>query len=129
MSKPSLTATERAWSDDMGEISGFGGGYEAVCRAMTLAGIKWIDEHPEADPHFRGYKGIYGVLYEDNDDAKAMVKAMMDASVYLDGKELQKRAGDDCTGAMHHAACNHVLAYKRLGWDEYCKELRERTDD
>jgi hypothetical protein len=117
---------DKAWTEDMGEISGFGGGYEAVCRAMVLAGIRWVDEHPEADPHFHGYQGIYGVLTEDNDDAKAMVAAMMDAPVLFDGQEIQKRAGDDCTGAMHQASCSHVMAYKRLGWDEYCRQLRER---
>jgi hypothetical protein len=119
----------KQWSDDMGEISGFSGGYEAVCRAMVLAGIQWVDENPSADPRFHGYKGVYGVLCEDNDDAKAMVKAMMDAPVLLDGKKIQERAGDDCTGAMHQASCGHVMAYKRLGWDEYCKKLRERKDD
>jgi hypothetical protein len=96
---------------------------------MVLAGISWVDAHPSADPHFRGYKGVYGVLSEDNDDAKAMVAAMMDAPVYLDGKQLQAHVGDDCTGAMHHASCQHVLAYKRLGWDEYQRQLRERKDD
>jgi hypothetical protein len=116
----------RQWNEDMGEISGFGGGYEAVCRSMVLAGIQWIDEHPEADPHFRGFKNIYGLLMEDNDDAKEMVKAMMDAPVFFEGKKIQERVRDDCTGAMHQASSSHVLAYKRLGWDEYCKELRER---
>lgn len=119
----------KQWSDDMGEISGFGGGYEAVCRAMTLAGIAWVDANPTADPHFHGYKGIYGILSEDNDDAKAMVAAMMDAPVMFDGKEIQKRAGDDCTGAMHQASCQHVLAYKKLGWDEYRKQLQNREKE
>lgn len=104
----------KTWSDDMGEISGMGGGYEAACRSMVLAGIKWIDEHPDADPHFRGYKNIYGIINEENDDAKALTAAIL---VPVDG---------DCTGAMHQASIGHVLAYKRLGWDAYCKELRER---
>lgn len=104
----------KQWSDDMGEISGFGGGYEATCRAMVLAGIKWIDEHPEADPHFTGYKNIYGIINEDNDDAKALTQAVIDA------------AGGDCTGAMHQASIGHVLAYKKFGWDEYRKQLIER---
>lgn len=119
----------KKWSEDMGEISGFGGGYEAVCRAMTLAGIEWIDAHPGAEPHFHGYEGIYGVLLEDNADAKALVEHMMDAPVILDGKLLQEHARDDCTGAMHQASCGHVMAYKRLGWDEYRRQLRERGDD
>jgi hypothetical protein len=119
----------KQWSDDMGEISGFGGGYEAVCRSMVLAGIAWIDEHPTADPHFRGYKGVYGVISEDNDDAKQLVEAMMNAPVFFEGAKIQEHVKDDCTGAMHHASCQHVMAYKKLGWDEYCKQLRGREKE
>ncbi len=120
---------KKEWSDDMGEISGFGGGYEAVCRAMTLAGIAWIDEHPDCDLQYKGFKNVYGIVMEDSPDCKEFEKAMMDAPVMLDGKQLQKRVGDDCTGAMHHAAVSHCLAYKRLGWDEYRKQLTEREKD
>ena len=28
------------YTDDMGEISGFGEGYEATCRAMVVAGLE-----------------------------------------------------------------------------------------
>lgn len=112
------------WTDDMGEISGFGGGYEAVCRALVLAGIQWCDEHPDAKPEAKSFKNVFGIVTAENDDAKAMEKAMMEAPVYLDGKLLQAKARDDMTGAMHHAAMNHVFAYRRLGWDEYCRQLR-----
>src|SRR5262245_51897809 len=106
--------TEKIWTDDMGEISGFGGGYESCCRAMVFAGMKWLDEHRDATPRFHGSSQIYGVILEDNDDAKALTKAIFDA------------AEGEATGAMHHAAVLHCLAYKRLGWDEYCRQLRER---
>lgn len=109
-----MTETKREWTDDMGEISGFGGGYEATCRAMAFAGMDWLDAHPEADPQFMGSKNLFGIIIEDNDDAKALTKAIIDAS------------GGDCTGAMHQATVGHALAYKRLGWDEYCRQLRER---
>ena len=104
----------REWTEDMGEISGFGGGYEATCRKMVLAGMQWIDEHPQADPQFYGYEGVYGILEEDNAEAKTLSRVVVEAS------------GNDCTGAMHQACIGHVLAYKRLGWEEYCKQLRER---
>lgn len=116
---------DRVWDDAMGEISGFGGGYEAVCRAMVLAGIQWLDGHPDADPQFHGYRGVYGLIQEDNEDAKALTAAIMDAPV----PGVQARAGDDCTGAMHQAAVSHCLAYKRLGWDEYCRQLRDRESE
>ena len=121
-----MNTIEKAWTDDMGEISGFGGGYEAVCRAMVMAGIRWIDEHPSASLTFQGFKDVFGLVTEESADAKALVKAMMDAPVLLDGQQLQARVGDDCTSAMHHAAVNHVVVYKRLGWDAYTQELRER---
>ena len=120
---------DKSWTEDMGEISGFGGGYEAVCRAMVLAGISWIDHHLEAQPQFHGFKNVYGVSMEDNDDAKLLVSAMMEAPVFLNGKQIQKHVSDDCTGAMHQAACSHVLAYKRLGWDEYRRQLRQRDTE
>ena len=100
----------------MGEISGFGGGYEAACRAMVFAGMDWMDAHPEADPHYRGFKGVYGILMEDNEEAKALSKTVAEAAHDLGG----------CTGAMHQAVIGHVFAYKRLGWEEYCRQLRER---
>lgn len=107
---------ERTYTDDMGEISGFGGGYEAACRAMVLAGLDWWDAHPNADPQFHGFKGIYGIIEEDNEDAKALSKAVLAAC-------------DGCTGAMHQAAISHVFAAHRLGWDAYCAEMRKRDDE
>lgn len=100
------------WSADMGEISGFGGGYEATCQAMLQAGLRWIDEHPSAQPRFHGYHGITGIVVEDNDDAKALSKAIVDAS-----------AGD-CTGAMHEAVVRIVIYVREHGWDTYCAKRR-----
>ena len=110
---PAEPDTERKFTEAMGEISGMGGGYEAGCQAMVLAGMAWLDAHPDADPHFKGFKGVFGVLADDNDDAKALTAAITSGT-------------DDCTGAMHHASVNHCMAYKRLGWDEYVRQLEER---
>ena len=122
---PTNGRVTREWSEDMGEISGFGGGYERGCRAMVMAGMAWLDEHPDADPHFSGFKNVYGLITEANTDAKALTEAIMNARVRLDdGRDI--RAGDDATGAMHHAAISHCFAYKRLGWEEYRRQLQER---
>lgn len=117
----------KQWDEAMGEISGFGGGYEAVCRAMVLAGIEWIDKNPHAPLHYKGFKDVYGIVIgEDSPHIAHFEDAMMSAPVIFDGKVIQKQVRDDCTGAMHHAAVSHCLAYKRLGWDEYKKQLIER---
>jgi len=96
------------------EISGFGGGYEAACRAMVAAGMEWFDAHPDADPQFHGYKGVYGVISEDNADAKALSAAIIAGS------------GGDCTGAMHQATTSHVLYAHKHGWDKYLAEFRAK---
>lgn len=99
------------WEQGMGEISGFGGGYENTCRAMVKAGCDWLDAHPGADPKFHSYKGVYGIISEDNKDAKDLTEAIV------------KAAAGDCTGAMHQAAVSHVLAIRKLGWKAYVKEM------
>jgi hypothetical protein len=108
-------APKYVFTDDMREISGFGGGYEAACRAMVVAGLEWFDAHPAAKPEFHGFKGVYGILAEDNDDAKALSKAMVAAAEPLGG----------ATGAMHQATVAHALKIREMGWDWYVVEMRK----
>lgn len=107
------TKPKYQFTDDMREISGFGGGYEQCCRDMVLAGVKWFDEHPTAKPSFKGFKNVYGLIMDDNEDAKALSKAVVDA------------ANGDCTGAMHQASISHVMRIKQVGWEQYCAESRK----
>lgn len=102
---------EYEFTDEMGEISGFGGRYEDTCRVMVVAGLKWLDENPEADPKFTAYKNIYGVISEDNKDVKTLTKVMVEAS------------GNDCTGAMHQATVGTVLWIKHRSWAEYIEMM------
>lgn len=131
------------WTADMGEISGFGGGYEAACRAMVKAAVEYWEEQdrlenaPELqmarasgtqkhfDPLYRGFKGVFGLMESDNADAKALDEAMMNATL-ADGVTVRE-AGP--TGAMHQAAVSHVFAFRKLGPDEYRKQLRAREID
>jgi hypothetical protein len=121
MAESWLPETQRAgfeWTDDMRQISGFGGSYERACRSMVSAGCKWWSEHPEAHPTFHGFKGITGVVLEDNEDAKALTKAVIDA------------AGGDATGAMHEFSLRHVFAWHALGsWAAYQAEMRQPLAD
>lgn len=104
------------WRDGMQEISGFGGGYEACCREMLARGMAWLDAHPEADPKFRGFKNVYGLCIEDNADAEAFSKAMMEGP-------LAKEFG--ATGAMHQAVTGKCLFIRAKGWEEFCKQMSQ----
>ena len=99
---------------EMGEISGFGGGYETLCQDMLEAGCKWIAANANADLKGHSFKGVYGMMVADSDDAKAMEAAMMAADT-----------GKDCTGAMHHAVMSRLFYIARNGWDAYCAELKK----
>ncbi len=109
-----VRSSKYQFTPDIGEISGFGGGYEQTCRNMLAAGLEWLDANPSADPRFQGFKGIYGIITEENEDAKALSRAVVDA------------ADNDCTGAMHQAVISHCLAVRKIGWDAYCVKMRER---
>jgi hypothetical protein len=104
------------WTEDMREISGFGGAYERCCREMVRAGLKWFDEHPDAKPQFKGYRGVVGLLMDDNDDAKALSKAVCEPA----------EANGGATGAMHQAAVGHVLLIRKQGWAAYVAMMRTR---
>lgn len=94
-------------------ISGFGGEYEATCQKMVIAGVRWFDTHPKADPKFKGWKNIYGIIIEDNEDAKALSKAVVEASY------------SECTGAMQQATISHIMWIKMHSWEEYLVELQK----
>lgn len=103
------------FTSDMAEISGFGGGYEAACRRMLQAGLLWLDENPEAEPQFHGYKGVYGIIREDNDAAKGLTKVIIGAC-------------PDATGAMHQAVVSHCLYVRKNGWDKYVETMRKTVN-
>jgi len=111
------------WQPGMGEISGFGKegseggkGYEACCVAMVRAGLRWWDAHPTADPKFHGFKDIYGILMEDNQDAKDISAAMVEAG----------RSHGGSTGAQHQACIGHIFLIRKLGWEKYVDESKRR---
>ena len=94
------------FTDKMGEISGFGGGYEEACRAMVVAGLEWCDKHPKADISYKEYKNIYGLTTGESDDCKKMEDAM-------------SAVNDGCSGAQMQACKSHIMFIRKNGWDKY----------
>lgn len=100
---------------DMGEISGFGGGYEDLCQDILEAGVKWLNENAEPDLTGSAYKNVFGIFNAESEDAKALEAAAMAA----DKKK-------DATGAMHHAVMSRLFWIAKNGWPAYCEELRKQ---
>lgn len=100
---------------DMGEISGFGGGYEACCQDMLEAGMRFLEGRASVDLRMTTFNNVYGVLIPDSDDAKALEEAVVQGSK------------GNATGAMHHAVMSRLGWIAAHSWDEYCAELRKRN--
>ncbi len=101
-------------TEDMGEISGFGGGYEATCQNMLNAGVQWLLANPEKNPNFKEYENIYGLTCDENEDMKELQDILLKAS------------GDDCTRAMMQCVSSRLLFIKANNWDKYCDALRKQ---
>jgi len=106
------------FSKDMGEISGFGGGYEAACRKMLRAGVAWIDEHKNEELKFSTLPGVYGLLIEDNEAAKELSRVITDV--------VENDADGGATGAMHQAVTESVMFIAKNGWEKYVDEMRDK---
>ena len=119
---------------EMGEISGFGGGYETICQDMLEAGVKWIMERRPDDLQGGGLAlkhemgtviEFYGLFEENSEQAKELGRVVVNASEERWGKEYV------CTGAMHHAVMARLFKIAEHGWgwyvDEVTKHHAERT--
>lgn len=95
----------------LGEISGFGGGYEQACRDMVVAGVKWLREHPNAD--LKARKAT--LLYPDLRSASKDMDEFQDV--------IAAACKEGATGAMVCAATKHAFFIHRKGWEEYCKAM------
>ena len=85
----------------MGELSGFGGGYEAACQTMVYAGF------------------VY--LLSQGADAKTLKLEPVNRDG-LDGAILEVEPC--CSGAMHGMAMNVCLYVAHYGWDRWREDRR-----
>jgi hypothetical protein len=108
----------RTFTPEMGEISGFGGGYEAQCRKMLLAGVAWLDENPDKWPKFDEHPQIFGITTPEDEGAKALDKAVCDAA-----------GSSGFSGAMHHAVVQHLTFIAKNGWDKYVEEMSKPDEE
>lgn len=105
--------SEFAFTDDMREISGFGGEYEAACRKMVLAGVEWLRNNPQETPEIKEIPGVFGLTKPGNLAGQKLEDAI-DAAV------------PDCSGAMSHAALLHVLFIRKNGWPAYVESMSRK---
>ncbi|HET6717110.1 MAG TPA: hypothetical protein VFG90_08255 [Nitrososphaeraceae archaeon] len=107
------------WTPEMREISGMGGSYEDSCKRMIIAGLEFWDTQTESfNPRYKGFKDVYGICMDDNEDAKKLSDVLITTV-------------SGCSGAMHQAAISHIFFIKRNGWEKYKQEMmsKEKKDE
>ena len=103
------------FTPEMGEISGFGGGYEDACQRMLDAGVKWLLANPEhGNLQAKHIDGVTGIFIPSNKPAEALSEAVIAAV-----------KGEGVTGAMHHVVMQRLFWIANKGWDAYCEEMRK----
>lgn len=106
-----------SYTEKCGEISGFGSDYEQACRKMVIAGLEWFDKNMEADPKFKGFKNVYGLIIETNEEAKSLTECM------------NKAINGEATGAMMQACLSHVKYAHQHGWQKYIEMMEKRENN
>src|SRR5512141_2038805 len=107
-----MTDTFR-FSDDMHEVTGFGGLYESQCRAGICTGAEWCAQHPNAD------LSDISVARELTLTIFHTILMCDDGSVTLLGQEL--------TLPQIQLIADHVLYIAAHGWKNY-EQRMARTD-
>ena len=109
------TRAKFPWLPEMGEISGFGGGYEETCRNMLYGALAYLDEHcTTQEEKINAVAKLVDDLRDRNYKNNGIEKAIM------------KACENDCTGAMHNAAVSHLMFLTKNGYEKYKNELIER---
>ena len=92
------------FSEEMNEISGFGGFYERCCRAAVIAGAKWCVDHPH--------------VFEQ----KAVEEAIRGATVVADdGRRLP--LWEELIGTQIAVVLVHIRHIAEHGWNDYVKKM------
>lgn len=119
MSTPRLEFTE-----DMNEVSGFGGFYERCCRAGVCAGAAWVLTHRRARPVFDGVPDVLGLIVPSNDEARELQGAIDTALVTRDdGTKVP--LGEELTALQFYAIVHHVFFIAANGWRKYVDYMTE----
>lgn len=100
-----------SYPENARELSGFGGGYEESCRKMVVAGMEWIDAHPNCDLSYKEFEGIYGMTTDESDDMKEMQTQM---NIVINNA---------ASGAMMQCCSGHIMFAHKNGWDKYMEEM------
>lgn len=106
------------FTEDMNEVSGFGGFYERCCRAGVCAGAEWLAAHPKARPVFESVPNVIGLMIPADDDARSLQRAI-DAALVTRDDGTKVPLGEELTAIQFYTIVNHATYIAEHGWNRY----------
>jgi hypothetical protein len=99
------------WTDEMDEISGFGGEYEESCRQMVTAGLKWLERNDGPATEFSMGDNVFARIDEEA-EATDELRTHMASAVDMDPSP-----------SMLHLCVKHTLYAHEIGFEAYVTRL------
>lgn len=96
------------------DISGFGGGYEALCQKMLKNGLRFLKQRESFN--WQGYgeiRNVFGICTAEGEDAKELDKAIMEGV-------------EDVTSAMHHGSRESSPLHLGFWFGKVAKTTRKK---
>lgn len=84
--------------------------YELECQRMVIRGVQYLDENPLLFDY---------LLKEQTNAFNSRLKGMIDFMTEGEGGQ---------TGAMVSHSVNHAYYAKKMGWDEYIKNITKKNE-
>lgn len=121
--------TTYRFTDEMGEISGFGGSYEECCRQMLISALEWVDEHNvDMPPQWTEYERVFGLTNPENQTAETLKDVMVEAAKDVGEKQGWDRDKSGPTGAQMHAVVRSFVFVQEHGWNSYVEHMSQDND-
>lgn len=101
--------TKYPWTSEMGEVSGFGGGYEAACRDMIYSGLAVLEANSDPGP-------------------RSLDKALSDACPDCSGA-MHGAALNACKFIQANSWPNANQFSLAIGWSKYVAAMTKRSSE
>jgi hypothetical protein len=107
---------------------------EQMCRKMTIAGMEWLDEHPDANIRINALgETNESIFRHPTDDVEKLKDAISD----IKRKSYTHEEEDARAAKIRKADTNHMATYaasfaihaKRIGWNAYIQEIEQATEE
>lgn|SRR6185503_5283203 len=90
--------------------SSMGADYETAMRRMLIAGIDYINQHPDCVPVFKEYNHIFGHIDDLNSDAQKLYNVVLAAE-------------PNCSSAQMQEIMGYLTYIVQLGWEKFVEMM------